>query len=155
MRSEPVTVRPLKVFRAATESRDALKRLVNGVSCSHVVDVMKHLTARQIVVCLLGLMLSLGMGLSAVQANNMTVDMALAGDMDGSGSGGCTGCGGDDTAKSGSCFSICASSVFMMQAPTTTSSRIEPSAPFFPDTLPLRSTAFSPDPHPPRPTFLL
>ena len=104
--------------------------------------------------CLLGLMLSLGVGLSAVQVNNMIFDMALADDVDGSGSGGCMGCGGDDAAKSGSCFSMCAPSVFAMSAPITITSRIEPTTSVLPDLLPLRSTALSPDPYPPRPTFL-
>ena len=141
----------------ATETRGVYsgvyKRLVNTLSCSHVV-VMRHWTARRITVCMLGLILSLGMGLSAVQANSMTVEMALAGDADVSNDGGCMGCG-DDTASSGSCYSMCASSVFSMPPSTMLPSRIESKASFLPDTRSLRSTNISPDPHPPRSTFLL
>ena len=104
---------------------------------------------------MLGLMLILGMGLSAVQANSMMIGMALAGDMGVSGSGECTGCGGDDAAKSGSCLSICASSVLAVAAPITTASKIGPAVSVISIAFALHSMAVSPDPYPPRLTFLL
>jgi hypothetical protein len=117
----------------------------------------RHCTARWIGLCVLGLLLGLGMGLSAVQAGSMTVKMALAGDIDGSGSGhgGCADCGGSDGPKSGNCVSICAAPVFSVLAPTP---GFSPSASFitFADhTEPLVNTASSPDPHPPKQAILL
>ena len=56
---------------------------------------MKKWSSRWIVVSLLGIMLGAGMTLSAVQANTMTVDMALAGDINPAGDEDCGGCGTD------------------------------------------------------------
>ena len=94
-------------------------------------------------------MLSVGMTLSAVQASNMAVDMALAGGVT---PGECGGC--DDIANSGSCQSVCASSIFTMPAPLTTVRMAEFVAPVLLDTHSMRSTAVAPDPYPPRPIFL-
>ena len=116
---------------------------------------MKHWTIRRIAICLLGMLLSLGMGLSAVQAGGMTVKMAVAGDMGASGGDGCTGCGDDDAGKAATCLSVCSSPVFTMPAGSGIVSRMEPVASPLCDARPLRSIAFSPDPHPPRPDFVV
>lgn len=102
----------------------------------------------------MSIFLGLGMGLSAVQAGNMMVKMAVAGDMDASG-GECSGCGGDDAVKAGNCVSICASSAFVMPAPAEITSRIETTVSFPPDMRSLHGIPFSPDPGPPRSTTVL
>jgi hypothetical protein len=97
---------------------------------------MKNWTSRRIVVRLPGAMLSVRMTLSAVQANNMTVGMALAGDANPGEWGGC-----GDTANSGSCQSICASSIFAMPLLSTTHRLAEFAAPVFLDGRTMRSMA--------------
>lgn len=57
--------------------------------------MMKHWSSRQIIALFLGVFLALGMSLSAVQAGEMAVQMAMAGDVDMSGQGDCDGCGDD------------------------------------------------------------
>jgi hypothetical protein len=116
---------------------------------------MRHGAARRIVVCLLGIMLGLGMGLSAVAANGVMVEMAIAVDAEVSGGDGCTGCSDHDAAESANCLSLCSSSVFAVPAPTPATSTVEPIKSFFCDTRALHGAAFSPDPHPPRSTSLL
>tara|TARA_R110002072_G_scaffold17119_4_gene65587 strand:- start:202 stop:552 length:351 start_codon:yes stop_codon:yes gene_type:complete len=116
---------------------------------------MKKWSSRWIVVTLLGIALGTGMTLSAVQASTMAVDMALAGDINPSGDEDCGGCGSDDKTAAASCYSFCASTVFVMPAPANdlrlrallTSVQRTSSVLF--------GTGFSPDPYPPRPTFLL
>ena len=115
--------------------------------------MMKRWTVRRIAIGLLGLLLCLGIGLSAVQAGNMAVRMALADDM--GSPGGCAGCGGDEGVKAGNCVSICASSIFTLPAPTAFSAVAMSQLSFSDRTEPLRSTASSPEPYPPKPAILL
>lgn len=139
--------------RDATESRGSDKCLVNSVDHIHLYDDMNCWISRRIITCLLGIALSVGLTLSAVQASNMTVDKAIAGEMTPSGSGDCDGCGSEDTANFSSCHSVCASTNFVGPMPEKFARQSEPGQPVRVDSTPLHSTAFSPDPHPPRPTF--
>ena len=116
---------------------------------------MKKWSSRWIVVSLLGIMLGAGMTLSAVQANTMSVDMALAGDINPSGDKDCGGCGTDDTTAAGSCHSVCASSVFNMPAPANDLRLRVPVKSVQGASPVLLGTVFPPEPFPPRPTFLL
>ena len=109
---------------------------------------MKNWTSRRIVICLLGILLGMGMTLSAVQASHMAFYMALAGDVT---PDGCDGCG--DTGKTGNCQSVCASSLLTIPPLSSARQAGEFGALLFPDRFPIRSTAIPPDPHPPRPVF--
>lgn len=113
---------------------------------------MRHRTARQIIVCLLGLLLSVGMGLSAVQANTMTVEYALDGAGDNPDGGDCAGCG-EEAASSSACYSVCASSVFSIAVSTASLSRVKSRILFVLGARSLRGAHTFPDPHPPRPAF--
>lgn len=67
---------------------------------------MKHRAARRIVALCLGVFLALGMSLSAVQAGEMAVQMAMmTSDAGASGQSDCDGCGdsGDDRADALTC----------------------------------------------------
>ena len=140
-------------YRYATESRGSSKCLVNSVDHIHPEDYMSCWTSRRIIACLLGVMLSVGLTLSAVQASDMTVSMSLAGEMAPSNGGDCDGCGSEDTANFGSCHSVCASTNFVMPVPEKFARQSEPGQPFRVESPALHSTTFSPAPHPPRPTF--
>jgi hypothetical protein len=66
---------------------------------------MKHWLPRQIVALVLGVFLALGMSLSAIQASDMAVQMAMMSDAGASGQSGCDACGGngDDRADAVTC----------------------------------------------------
>jgi hypothetical protein len=109
---------------------------------------MRHRTARWTVACLLGLILSAGIGLSAVEANTMMVEMAMAGDANAAGNG-CAGCAGDSFG-SGDCSSVCAASVFSFPAQTAIPASPMAMTPILSITQLLRGADVAPDPHPPR-----
>lgn len=109
---------------------------------------MRHRTARRIIACLLGLLLSTGMSLSAVQANTMMIEMAIAGDADAVGNG-CAGCAGDSV-SSGDCSSVCAASVFSFPAQTAIPASPLAMTPILSITQLLRGADVAPDPHPPK-----
>jgi hypothetical protein len=112
---------------------------------------MKRWPLRQVLALMLGVLLALGMSLSAVQASDMALAMAATG---GAGSDDCSsGCGGDDggkDAKAMTCAAVCIPPAVAVLAPT-------PSVAFDhtanvqsePDSL-LPDWASSPDPYPPR-----
>lgn len=66
---------------------------------------MKIWSLRQFVALFLGAFLALGMSLSAVQASEMAVQMAMTSDADASDQGSCDNCGGSggDTADAVTC----------------------------------------------------
>ncbi len=100
---------------------------------------------------LLGVFVALGMGLSAVQANDMAIKMTMSSDM-----GGCDGCGGgdDDDRIGGACSSVCTTPAQAILAPAFPV--IAAAAPklFLPDYWPVHGLVLSPDPNPPKPLDL-
>lgn len=92
------------------------------------------------------------MGLSAVQANTMTVEYALGGGDDMPDRGECAGCG-EGVASPSACYSVCATSIFSMPVSTASLSGVGSSISFIPDNRRLRSINLIPDPHPPKPTL--
>ncbi len=110
----------------------------------HMIKSMKRRSSQQIVALLLGVFLALGMGLSAVQAN----DMAMCSDMDG-----CNDCGNrsDCDRNGGACLSVCTTPTPAVLNPAVNVPTAEASNFPLPDSQSTYGTASSPDPHPPRP----
>jgi hypothetical protein len=100
----------------------------------------------------LAVFVTLGIGLSAVQASDMAAKMTMASEMGASVHGGCDGCGGDaDKMKSMACASICATPVVAVLPQTPPLMLIETPL-SFPRHYPLLDgRASRPDPYPPRP----
>jgi len=124
---------------------------------AHHRGVMKGRPLRQAFVLALGLLIALGISLSAVQASDMAVKMAAASDMSAGGSGHCSGgCGdpGGDSGKATACTTICVAPVVAVLSPSL-SMTFEHTADvqFGPDPA-MHDRAFSPDPYPPRSTDL-
>lgn len=65
---------------------------------------MKHWSSRQFIALFLGVLLALGMSLSAVQASEMAVQMVMTSDAGASGQGDCDGC--DDSADAVTCTPV-------------------------------------------------
>ncbi len=109
---------------------------------------MKRYSSQHIIALLLGVFLALGMSLSAVQANDMAINMAMSSDMDG-----CNDCGNgsDSDRNGGACLSVCTTPSPAVLPPAVTVKTAE--APNLP-LLDYQSTygqASSPDPYPPKP----
>ncbi len=109
---------------------------------------MKRYSSQHIIALLLGVFLALGMSLSAVQASDMSIDMAMSSDMDC-----CSDCGNgsDGDRNGGACLSVCTTPSPAVLPPAVTVKTAE--APNLP-LLDYQSTygqASSPDPYPPRP----
>ncbi|USJ28533.1 hypothetical protein [Ensifer adhaerens] len=115
--------------------------------------VMKRWSARKLVAMFLAVFVTVGMSLSAVQATDMSVKMAMTTDMSGSTHDGCPGCpngGGDHGMKAMMCSVVCAVPVVAV-LPQGTSMPAVPQPIFFTarDSL-LHGTRAPPDPYPPR-----
>ncbi len=115
---------------------------------------MKQWSLRQVLALFLAVFVTVGMGLSAVQASDMTVKMTMASDMGASGGGDCQPCpaGGDDDGAMAACPSACVAPVFALLPQALTvlavpALRLKPSG--YP---PLSGEAAWPDPYPPRPS---
>lgn len=114
---------------------------------------MKRWSARKLVVMFLAVFVTVGMSLSAVQATDMSVKMAMTTDMSGSTHDGCPGCpngGGDHGMKATMCSVVCAVPVVAV-LPQGTSMPAAQQPIFFTarDSL-LHGTQAPPDPYPPR-----
>jgi hypothetical protein len=114
---------------------------------------MKHWSSRQFIALFLGVFLALGMSLSAVQASDMAVQMAMAGDVDMSGQGDCDGCGGsgDDSVDAVTCSPMlsCSGMAALLSAAgglvaTQTIKQVAPVSSV------ARDLTAPPDPYPPR-----
>ena len=91
----------------ASDGRRVVIRLVLRKRYDHIHMTMQLRPARRLFALLLGFVFALGISLSAVQASNMTVQMALASAMGVSGHDGCGGCTDDHGAQSGTCQPAC------------------------------------------------
>lgn len=128
-----------------------MKTLVVPGSGCYLMDAMKRWSSRQVFLLLLGAFLALGMSLSAVQAGEMSVKMAVASDARTSGQGSCDGCGArDDSANTMSCppALYCTGSAVLPAERTVAVTR--PSKPFIAIFQPSRDLGSPPDPYPPR-----
>src|SRR3546814_14957754 len=74
-----------------------------------ILFVMNRWPSRRAFSLMLGVLLALGMSLSAAQAGGMVVKMvSMASDMGAPGHDGCDGCGSDDgKVATGACLSVC------------------------------------------------
>jgi hypothetical protein len=116
---------------------------------------MRRSSSRQLLIVLLGALFALGTGLAAVQAGSMDEKMAMTSDMGAPGDDHCGACNpgnGDDNGAvaAAPCAPICAPSATAVLPPTTTARAIKTTSLTLPDAPPRRSTAFGPDPYPPR-----
>src|SRR3546814_18367232 len=67
---------------------------------------MKDWPSRRILALLLGVFLALGMSLSAIEAGEMGVQMAMASDAGASGQSDCSGCDSGDGSNAPACSSV-------------------------------------------------
>ena len=112
---------------------------------------MSHWTRHKILILLLGVFVTLGMGLSAVQANTMAFKMTMTSEMGSSGHGDCGGCGnaGGD-AKAMVCMPGCIVSVPALLPRAGVAELSLSPVSFPPQNFLLTSRAYPPDPYPPR-----
>lgn len=116
---------------------------------------MRTRFARQLIVTILALFVGMGTVLSAVQANDMVVKMAMAGDADSSGTNGCTACGGNEgNAQQANCPPACMANAFaLLPAPAVIALDVTDSPAIVPN-IPPRGSTGVPDPSPPRLSIL-
>ena len=121
----------------------------------HIAEVMKTRFSRQLIVTILALFVGMGMVLSAVQANDMVLKMAMVGDAGSAGANGCTACGGDDgNGKQANCLPACVTtSLGLLPSTVVVALNVAGSSTTSPYTAPRGSTA-NPDPWPPRLSIL-
>jgi hypothetical protein len=118
---------------------------------SHLRILMKHWSSRRIVALVLGVFLALEMSLSAVQASEMAVQMAMASDAGASGQGDCDGCGSDDDAANAvACSSVLNCSSVALLPVECGLAVIKPAKLFIPISGVARDLTAPPDPYPPK-----
>ena len=112
---------------------------------------MKPRLRLRVIVTILALFVGMGMVLSAVQASDMAVKMAAAGDSGSFGANGCTACGGDDgNGNQADCPPACvAAAIGLLPAQSAIAVNVADS-PSFASAVPPRGSAGAPDPSPPR-----
>ena len=119
---------------------------------------MKSWSVRQIVALLLGVFVTLGMSLSAVEASDMTVKMTMTTEMGSAAHDDCKLCPGGDraTPKAAVCKIVCTTPVFSMLPLQLASLAIAMVAAdvSLPGHMALPGKTSAPDPYPPRPTDL-
>ena len=121
----------------------------------HIAEVIKTRLARQLIVTVLALFVGMGTILSAVQANDMVLKMAMAGDAGSSGASGCTACGGNKgDANQANCLPACVQVAHgLVPAPITIPIYVADS-PSISSNIPPLGSGGIPDPSPPRLSIL-
>ena len=112
---------------------------------------MNRWTHKKILVLLIGVFVTLNMGLATVQANTMAFKMTMTSDMENMGHSDCGGCvSSGDNAKTIVCMPGCVASIpaVLPQAGVTQFSLSTVSFPL--RNFRLTSRAYPPDPHPPK-----
>lgn len=112
---------------------------------------MRRSSFRRLSVLVLGLLVALGMGLSAVQASDMAMKMAISGHMASSGTGTCDQCGDQPgSSKTMVCEATCVApaAATLPQVLTVTFDRVAD----YPSWRPAKMSGLtaSPDPSPPK-----
>lgn len=118
---------------------------------------MTRFPARQAFALFLGVLVALGMSLSAVQAGNMAAKMAVASDMGASGHNGCGGCGGSGDAggaKAMVCAPACVAPVLAVLPQASPMTFDQPRGFSLRPYARLLGHISTPDPYPPRPNDL-
>ncbi|OYX71159.1 MAG: hypothetical protein B7Y95_13545 [Rhizobiales bacterium 32-66-11] len=112
---------------------------------------MKLWSARQLVALFLAVFVTAGTSLSAVQASDMTVKMAMASDVGGSGHDPCQGCpAGDDGMKAISCAAICVAPVLAVLPEAEPVMLVHKTVSFITRYPLLHGKTSPPEPYPPR-----
>jgi hypothetical protein len=114
---------------------------------------MNTWSVRQLVAILLAVFVTVGMSFSAAQATDMSVKMAMASDMGGSGHDGCQGCpagGGDDGMKAMICTPTCIAPVLAILTQSEPVMPVHQPVSFVARYLLLHGRTSPPDPYPPR-----
>ena len=114
---------------------------------------MNRWSLRQGFTLLLTVLVTVGMGLSVVRANDMAVKMAMMSDMGSGGQGGCPNClhlPEKDGAKATFCATVCAAPAIAQQheAPPRVVALVATIRPA--NGAAVHGRALQPDPHPPR-----
>ncbi len=128
----------------------ALKSGLSRPAFAPIFPAMASSQAKRIVALLLAILVTAGMGLSAVGTGGMQATMAMGADMDPAGTTDCGPCGGSDAEAMACPVSTCPPPVLAeaspaMSAMVAQSSRLTPAG----STRPLGRTSL-PDPYPPR-----
>jgi len=121
----------------------------------HIAEEMRIRFARQLIVTILALFVGMGTVVSAVQANDMVVKMAMAGDADSSGMNGCTACGGDEgSGKQANCPPACIPIAHGLIPGALALAIDSIGSPSISPKIPPRGSTGTPDPSPPRLSIL-
>ncbi|RUO99840.1 hypothetical protein [Hyphomicrobium sp.] len=115
---------------------------------------MKRWSAQKLVALCLAVFVTVGMGVSVIEASGMSAKMPMVAHMVMSGHDGCQGClgSGDDGMKTMACRAVCATPVFAVLSESASVPTVQ--KPIFNaarDPL-LRGRESPPDPYPPKPT---
>ena len=141
----------------ASKSHIPTLPLANCNNRQQTAIVMKRWTQHKFFILLLGVFVTLSMGLSNVAANTMTLKMpmtsAMASDMGSSGQKDCGDCGSTDS-KAMVCAAGCIASVPVVLGQVTISTAKTTLLSFEPLVFRLTSRNYPPDPYPPRPIDL-
>ena len=127
-------------------------------SFCRILLLMNRWPSRRAFALVLGVLLALGMTVSAVQAGGMVVKMvSMASTMGATGQGGCDGCGSDDgkAAAAGACLSVCTTQALAVLPPTFSVSLVPAKDLSLPRHATPPDRTSSPDPDPPRPADLV
>lgn len=123
--------------------------LADRPASRHVGRAMKKRSVRHVLAALFGVLLALGVSVSAVQAGEMSLQMAMAAEAGASGQGGCDDCAGGDDAGMTCPSALLCSVIAILPAergmPAATPAR-SPDRTF----RLARGLAAPPDPYPPR-----
>lgn len=130
--------------RVVTAVRLAVER-----HCCHI-EGMRDRPSRRILALLLGVFLALGMSLSAVEAGEMGVQMAMASDAGASGQSDCSGCDSGDGSNATACSSVLSCSSAAVLPGDRTSPATKTAVLFVPIFGVAPGLSAPPDPYPPR-----
>ena len=137
----------------ASKSHILVSPLAKHNKRQHTVIVMNRPLKHRLFILLLGVFVTLSMGLSNVAANTMTLRMpmtsAMMSDMGASGKKDCGDCGGTDS-KAMVCVAGCVASVPAVWSEIDISRTRVTLLSFSAKVLRLTSRAYPPDPYPPR-----
>ena len=116
---------------------------------------MKHRRLYSILVLTLAMFLGMGTVVSAVQANDMVLKMAMAGEAGSSGTNGCTACGGNEGgAQQADCLPACVTIACGLLAATAAIAIDATDSPSIVPNIPPRGSTGVLDPSPPRLSIL-
>ena len=130
-----------------------IARLAKSGRCIHITEIVMHSLSKRLLVLLLAVFVTAGMGLSAVQASTISLKMMnMAAEMSMPGSGNCPDCGSQGDAKGmATCVaSACVAPMALLAASTEDLRATLKSVHHMHPDLALFGTGSEPAPYPPR-----